>query len=323
MAHVRYPSSMGVSFSVDLTISDSIMVEVEAARYVSDAPAEGRRTRTSSVAVERWRRRSLPIEPHCIKVSEAGQQSIRVADNLELFVRVRPANAKGVAAVTLALLNLSVAQDNSSDRDETAFFQPRITVRPVAESSPFVERPPLGSADTDEEAGAYRLLYRHAPSFATGHGCAVEWEPSKVAVNELAGVPAPRWVRTTFVPTYDLRLADSNLEIDVARLGMHRLATVSDAEVIAALKGFTSGYRAWIRQRRNQVDDIADKSLRETALEHLRRCTTSCDRMDAGIEILADPADPAPMESVPTCEPFHGTAACSYGMAEILGPRCV
>ncbi|MEU9842597.1 helicase-related protein [Actinomadura sp. NPDC048032] len=297
MAHVRYPSSMGMSFSVDLTISDSIMVEVEAARYVSDAPAEGRRTRTSSVAEEPWRRRSLPIEPHCIKVSEVGQQSIRVADNLELFVRVRPANAKGVAAVTLALLNLSVAQDNSSNRDETAFFQPRITVRPVAESSPFVERPPLGSADTDEEAGAYRLLYRHAPSFATGHGCAVEWEPSKVAVNELAGVPAPRWVRTTFVPTYDLRLADSNLEIDVARLGMHRLATVSDAEVIAALKGFTSGYRAWIRQRRNQVGDIADKSLRETALEHLRRCTTSCDRMDAGIEILADPADPAPMEA--------------------------
>ncbi|KAB2340872.1 helicase-related protein [Actinomadura rudentiformis] len=297
MAHVRYPSSMGMTFSVDLTVSDSIVVEVEAARYVADVPAEGRRSRTSSVADESWRRMSLPIQPRSIKVSEVFQQSIRVADNLELFVRVRPANADGVAAVTLALLNLFVAQDNTSDRDAMAFFQPRITVRPVDGSSCFVERPSLGSADTDEEAGAYRLLYRHGPNFATGHGCAVEWDPVEVAINDLAATPAPQWIRTTFVPTYDLRLADSNLEIDVARLGMHRLATASDAEVVAALKGLTAGYRAWIQRRSEQAEGISDEGLRETAFEHLERCTAACDRMDAGIELLGNPADTAPMEA--------------------------
>ncbi|GAA2141567.1 helicase-related protein [Actinomadura napierensis] len=297
MANVRYPSSMGMTFSVNVTDTESILVEVEAARYVVDVPREGRRSRTSSVAGESWRRMDLAIEPRTINVSEAGQQRIEVADKLELFVRVRPVNSEGVSAVTLALLNRFESPPNTGDRDAMAFFQPRITVRSVDGSSPFVERPSLGSADTDEELNAYRLLYRHAPNFATGHGCAVEWEPIEVAVNDMASAPRTRWIRTTFVPTYDLRLADSNLEIDVARLGMHRLATASDAEVIAALKALTAGYRAWIQRRSEQVQSISAENLRKTAVEHLERCTEACDRMDAGIELLASPTDTLPMEA--------------------------
>ncbi|GAA2096325.1 helicase-related protein [Actinomadura alba] len=297
MANVRYPSSMGMTFSVDVTVADAILVEVEAARYVTDAPVEGRRSRTSSVAEESWRRTSLAIEPRSIKISEAGQQRMALADNLELFVRARPANPEGVSAVTLALLNQFKSSGDAADRDGMAFFQPRITVRSVDGSSPFVERPSLGSADTDEELNAYRLLYRHAPNFATGHGCAVEWEPIEVAINDMATTPTTRWVRTTFVPTYDLRLADSNPEIDVSRLGMHRLASASDAEVIAALKTLTSGYRAWIQRRSGQLQSISADSFRETASEHLKRCSEACDRMDAGIELLADPTDAAPMEA--------------------------
>jgi hypothetical protein len=297
MANVRYPSSMGMTFSVDVTVAETILVDVEAARYVADVPREGRRSRTSSVAGESWRRTSLPIETRSIKVSEAGQQRIELADKLELFVRVRPANSEGVSAVTLALLNRFESSGNAGDRDSMAFFQPRITVSSVDGSSPFVERPALGSTDTDEELNAYRLLYRHAPNFATGHGCAVEWEAIDVAVNDMATAPSTRWIRTTFVPNYDLRLADSNLEIDVARLGMHRLATASDAEVIAALRSLTSGYRAWIQRRSDQVQSISAESLRKTAVEHLKRCTEACDRMDAGIELLADPTDTLPMEA--------------------------
>ncbi|TDB86943.1 DNA helicase [Actinomadura sp. KC216] len=296
MANVRYPSSMGMTFSVDVKVAESIRVEVEAARYVADAPREGRRSRTSSVTGESWRRKSLAIEPRSIKVSEAGQQRIELADKLVLFVRVRPANSEGVSAVTLALLN-RFESSGSGGRDGMAFFQPRITVRSVDGTSPFVERPSLGSADTDEELNAYRLLYRHAPNFATGHGCAVEWEPVQLTVNDMATAPSTRWIRTTFVPTYDLRLADSNLEIDVARLRMHRLATASDAEVIAALRALTSGYRAWIKCRSDQVQSIPLDDLRKTAVEHLKRCTEVCERMDAGIELLADPTDTLPMEA--------------------------
>ncbi|WP_034518484.1 helicase-related protein [Actinomadura rifamycini] len=297
MANVRYPSSMGMTFSVDLTVAETIVVEVEAARYVPDSPLKGRRGRTGSVAAESWRRTGLEVEPCRIDVSRTGRRRIGLAENLELFVRVRAANADGVAAVTLALLNRNEASRSTGGRDALAFFQPRITVRSADGSSPFVERPVPGAADTDEELTAYRLLYGHAPNFATGHGCAVEWESVEVAVNDVATAPTTRWIRTTFVPAHDLRSADSNPEVDTARLGMHRLATASDDEVIAALRTLTSGYRAWIERRTGQLEDISHEDLRRTAAEHLRRCTEACDRMDAGIETLADSSDPAPMEA--------------------------
>jgi hypothetical protein len=297
MANVRYPSSMGMTFSVDTTAADSIVVEVEAARYVP-AATEGRRSRTSSAAEEAWQREPISVAPPSIKVSMANQpEPIRLMDNLRLFVRVRKANADGVAAVTLALINTFKASVNSADRDATAFFQPCITVRATDGSSPFVERPSLGSADSDEELNSYRLLYRHAPIFATGHGCAVEWEPSDIAINDMAAKPSTAWIRTTFVPTYDLRLADSNPTIDTESLGMHRLATASDAEVISALQGLTSGYRRWIEHRMEQARSIFDDRLQKTAVEHLERCKAVCGRMDAGIELLANSVDPTPMEA--------------------------
>ncbi|GAA3794231.1 helicase-related protein [Sphaerisporangium flaviroseum] len=297
MANVRYPSSMGMTFSVDVTVADTILVEVEAARYVPE-PVEERHSRTNAVAERSWRREPISISPCSIKTSVAGQPApIPITDNLELFVRVRQADAEGVAVVTLALINTFRSSTNSADRDATAFFQPRVTVRGVDGSSPFVERPSLGSADSDRELNSYRLLYRHAPIFATGHGCAVEWESSEVVVNDMEAKPSAAWIRTTFVPTHDLRLADSNPTINVERLGIHHLATASDTEVVSALQDLTSGYRQWIERRSEQVQNILDGEFRTTAVEHLERCKTACGRMDAGIKLLADSMDPAPMEA--------------------------
>ncbi|MFB4285928.1 helicase-related protein [Nonomuraea sp. MTCD27] len=298
MANVRYPSSMGMTFAVDVSKTESITIEVEAARYIPES-AEERRSRTSAVAEEAWRREPVLIPPRDIMVSMADDPDpIPLADNLVLFVRVRQADANGIAAVTLALINTYKSSANSADRDTTSFFQPRITVRGAEKSSsPFVERPALGSADTDEELISYRLLYRHAPVFATGHGCAVEWEPSEVAINDMATQPSTAWIRTTFVPTHDLRLADSNPAIDVGRLGMHRLAKASDGEVVSALRDLTAGYRRWIEQSDERARNIADEGLRRTAITHLERCKTACTRMNAGIELLANPADPTPMEA--------------------------
>lgn len=296
MANVRYPSSMGMTFAVDLGVADEVVVEVEAARYASEMMSDGRRSRTSSVGGECWRRQPLSIESRTLNVSVAGQEQIHLTDDLELFVRVRPADSRGIVAVTLALLNRLQTTANA-DRDAMAFFQPRITVKGVDGTAPFVERTAVGTADSDEELNSYRLLYRHAGSFATGHGCAVEWEPSEIEINDVESAASTSWIRTTFVPKHDLRLADSNPSIDVGRLGMHHLATASDAEVISALRALTAGYRDWIECRRQQVSSIAAADLRETAVDHLNRCASACDRMEAGIGLLADPADSAPMEA--------------------------
>ncbi|MET8334070.1 helicase-related protein [Streptosporangium canum] len=285
MANVRYPSSMGLTFAVDTTASETILVLVEAAHYVSESSAERVRKRSADNVDERWERRPFSIPPHSVDVTTPGQQRIELTDGLQLFARIRPANDHSVVAVTVALLN-TITIPYGGDRDAVSFFQPRITVTAPDRTAAFVERIPPGRTDGDEELNSYRLLYRHAPTFATGHGCAVEWAHTPSEINDVASSRTAQWIRTTFVPTYDLRLADSNPEIDTRALGMAYLAEASNSEVVSALEGLTSGYRGWIRKRREQAEELVDTEFKEIALDHLRMCDKACDRMEAGIKLL-------------------------------------
>ncbi|WP_031168356.1 helicase-related protein [Streptosporangium roseum] len=288
MANVRYPSSMGMTFAVDTTVTDVIIVTIEAARYVSESTGERVRKRSTDDIDERWRRQAIPIEPRQLPISEPGQHWIDVSENLELFARVRSKDGRGVVAVTVALIN-TLKIPFGADRDTASFFQPRITVSSAIETSPFIERTAPGTPDGDEELNSYRLLYRHAPTFATGHGCAVEWEHTPNEINDATSTRATQWIRTTFVPTYDLRLADSNPKIDTRALGMLHLADAPDSEVLSALRGLTTGYRQWIEERRAEAVQLTEPDLQKIAMDHLKECVKACDRMDAGIGLLKGP----------------------------------
>ncbi|GII52787.1 DNA helicase [Planotetraspora thailandica] len=288
MANVRYPSSIGMTFAVDSTVTDVIIVTIEAASYVQESAGERVRKRSTDDTDERWRREAIQIDPQELPVGEPGQHRISIADSLELFARVRPQDGRGIVAVTVALINTRKISFGA-DRDAASFFQPRITVSSSTERSPFVERTAPGASDSDEELSSYRLLYRHAPTFAAGHGCAVEWEHTPDEINDVSSTRAARWIRTTFVPTYDLRLADSNPKIDTRALGMLHLAKAPDSEVLSALRGLTGGYRQWIEDRRNEAVNLAEPDLQKIAIDHLDACTKACARMDAGIGLLNGP----------------------------------
>lgn len=288
MANVRYPSSMGLTFAVNSTITESVVVEVDVAQYVSEAPAERSRLRSTDHVEELWHRRSIPVEPLAISVGEAGQIRQPVSDNLELFVRIREKDARGAVAVTVALINKHRVPPGA-DRDPYAFFQPCITVRGSTETPVFVERAAPGTPDGDDELNSYRLLYRHAPTYATGHGCAVDWERSLVAVNDVATARSVRWISTTFVPRYDLWLADSNPDIDTRFLGMMRLAQAPDTEILSSLRSLTAGYQRWIEDRTIDAAQIPEEDLKRIAHDHLDVCAAACRRMEAGIDLLDGP----------------------------------
>ncbi|SEG94127.1 Helicase conserved C-terminal domain-containing protein [Thermomonospora echinospora] len=287
MANVRYPSSMGMTFAVDSKITPTVTITADVARYVPETTVTPVKKRSTEVEEERWRRVPQAIEPQSIALLTPGRIGLPLIEGLELVVVTRPVDAEGHVSVTVALLNkFKVAQ--GADRDSVAFFQPRLIATGPAGTAPFVERPAPGTPDGDEELDSYRLLYRHAPTFATGHGCAVEWEYTANAVNSVTGSGGASSIRTTFVPKYDLWLADSNPAIDTAHLGMRHLATAPAAEVVEALRGLTQGYRAWIQDRRTDIRELRPQDLAEIASGHLDLCEEACDRMDAGIMALSD-----------------------------------
>lgn len=287
LANIRFPSSMGLTFAVDTRLCGEINVVIEAARYyaviVDEAAGRPRRfrRRTAPGATEEWRREPLRPEPLRIPVKvPVDSKRAQVADGLEVFWRVRPVSADGAASVTIVLLNARRASTTEL-RDSDAFFQPRISITVDGAAPVFVERPSVAPPAADEDLQAYRLLYRHARAFAIGHGSSVEWDVSPVDPAHATSI------RTTFVPAHDVRVSDSNPNIQAKCLEMRYLAAAPKTDVLPELDRFCSGYQKWISERDTELSALS-QDLRDVAASHLRGCAGALSRMAKAAGVLGE-----------------------------------
>lgn len=284
-SNVRYPSSCGLTFAVDLHAARSIRVAIETARYArrpADALGDDSRAaedgEPSPEAEDLWRRTPVEIAPVPIDVSvvDDGRVPRPLADGLELFCRVRKPGADGAVSVTLVLMNVHVAAKTGL-RDELAFFQSRLTVDAAdAAAPPFAARESSTVGIADDDLAGYRLLYRDARTYAVGHGCSVEWDCDD-------GAPDAR-IWTTFAPEHELLLADSNPAVEAVPI--LQLASDPREAVLARLSSFTDGYAAWTKERRAEIDALP-LDLREAAERHIGACERAVERMRSGASVLA------------------------------------
>lgn len=293
LAHVRYPSSMGITFAVDPSATRAIRVTISAARYrpIGDEPLSEHSafegppdqpdqvtSRSFRVDSRRWQR--VPISPFQTELDitvAADDLRLEAAPGLELYARVRR-EIEGAVPVTLALINTNPWR--GGHRDDDSFFQPSISVgAPEADRPPFVERPSRIPEDgADEESLSYRLLYRHAASFAVGHGCSATWEAAPES-------RTAQRVSTTYTPTYELLLADSNPAIDSPGLVMRNLAYGRRGDVVRWLSDVADEYERWIAGLRPQLEDIPE-DLREAGQENVNRCELTLERIRSGVRLL-------------------------------------
>ena len=298
LANVRMPSSMGLTFAVDPTVDSRVRFVVSAATYVpEDAegnPVAAKRStaRTTDAQREKWRRVALQVNPVLVDVSTPGiLPPFVLHPGLELRVLVRP-EVRGTATVTATVVNnLKVGQYDL--RDAHCFYQAVLEVFASTEGTrPFVERPAaLGAVDVEQALS--RLLYRHAPSFATGHGCAAQWDWTPPAVGEpgteRAAVDA---LRTEFVPSHEGLLTDSNPEIDDSRLSMLSLGEAPGAHIVSALSELLAAYERWTSSQEQQADRLPRVEQQRVAQEQIARCREALRRMRGGIALLADKSRP-------------------------------
>ncbi|URN17710.1 MULTISPECIES: helicase-related protein [Streptomyces] len=295
----RRPSSVGLTFAVDPVVCREITISARAAVYEPE-DAEGRKiparrseARTTSDQRERWRRVELDLPNTTVDVTCPGRGASRdlVDDTVRLEVRMRPPSpTTGTVTVTVTLVNLQRVSGREL-QDAFALFQPGLTVRAANGAGAFVERPAgLSAVDSELEIG--RLLHRHAPTFATGHGCAAvwDWTPPPVGLTEMKPARVAE-VRTEFVPTHEVLLTDSNPEIDAHALTMLGLATAPDTKVIDALKGLAVGYERWIDRKRREAAALAGTSYEKAASDQVASCAEALGRIREGITRLGDKPD--------------------------------
>ncbi|MFD9060131.1 helicase-related protein [Kitasatospora purpeofusca] len=300
LANMRMPSSIGLTFAVDPAVARRLRFTVRAGIYVPQdeegrpVPAKRSEARTTKSQQENWRR--VPLDPEAVEIDITSPGNLPptvLHAGLELRVLVRPPSGpEGTVTVTATVVN-SLEIGPYDLRDAHCFYQPVLEVTGVTEGSiPFVERP-AALAAVDSEQALSRLLHRHAPSFATGHGCAAQWDwsPSPIGEpdTERAAVGA---VRTEFVPAHEVLLTESNPLIDTKALTMHGLGTADAEDIVASLHRLLAGYEEWVDAQEAQVRSAALDGHRRTATEQIGRCRHALRRMRVGVDLLADPTRP-------------------------------
>jgi hypothetical protein len=268
MASVRYPSAMGLTCGVDRGAASSIRLTVTGARY----------RREDGEDRDRWMREPIHVSCDIPLKGEENAHRQTLADGLEIFVRERRPAEDGHSALTVALLNTHELPAGEWRRDAHCFFQVEFDLDAHGDAA-FVDRSRRDGLGVDSDAESYALLYRHSPTFATGHGCGASWT---VDHEDAARATS---VRSATAPTHDLLLSDNNPDVDSPFFSMRRLVESPREDVLAGLVAFVDGYRAWIEARRAEVDDLPG-SLTPTAHRHLGDCKEAADRIEAGIELL-------------------------------------
>ncbi|MCZ4510682.1 helicase-related protein [Streptomyces sp. ActVer] len=294
----RRPSSMGLTFAVDPTISDSIVVSARAAVYEptdpegKPIPARRAEARTTSEQRERWRRRELVLPDTPVDVTTpAPDKRFDLGAGAALRVNVRrPHPTTGTVTITVTLVNTHQVGEREL-QDAFSLFQCGLTVRAADGSTAFIERTAPASSHDDDVASS-RLLHRHAPTFAVGHGCAAEWDwtPPPIGMTDTVRAAVAK-VRSQFVPSVEVLLTDSNPEIDSSALSMLGLAEKFDIEVLAALEDLATGYERWIHRKAAEAEALTGDTHEEPARNQVEACREALDRIREGIELLRTKPD--------------------------------
>jgi len=183
---------------------------------------------------------------------------------------------RGTRSVSVFLVNKRKPAPDLT-RDEAYAFQAELE---VCCDLPLVPRPNVRGLDTDDwDERVADLQYRDAFEYAVGHGVATHAEVDKNG--------ECRAVQTCWMPLAEVeRVAPASLT--GVELEMEKLACLADgAEARQQLGALVTLYRQWITAQKTKAP-TSPKRRADTADELLRRANIAGDRIDIGINLLAD-----------------------------------
>jgi hypothetical protein len=281
----RFPSSIGISVLVpagerflDVTVSWG---DYRLEEHLAEPGAEPARAPR-----EIWQR-TPGFKKLSVDLDGPRQIEISGSDGLHLSVRTRPIRSKGfdlvppgTRAVAIFLVNGRKPAEENRRKDERFAFQAALRVELPAG---FVPRPNLrglSSKEWDEQVAD--LQYRNAWEFAVGHG---------IATHAVEKNGTCRVVETTWIPTAQVEKVVPGGVPESVELRMETLAAFDTQAALAdKLRPLVQEYGQWLDGQKEEAKGIDHPNRRAVADELLRRAGLVRDRIEAGIELLAEDA---------------------------------
>jgi hypothetical protein len=252
------PASLGVSF---LHGSTSLRVDLSAGVYEKQQDDE-------------WMRRAIGGTEY-IDIAGSGSMPV-LEERATLSWRSRQHSGKRLTTIALSSY-AEVPAGEAKRHPELCLFQVELS---CFDDSGLIPYPQTGVRASEEDRElAFR--YRDKPSFAVGHGVAVDWSP----------VDAPTTVTTRMIPEVEVSAIRAKAGSgDAVRMRWLADEGVSTDDLVHGLRGVASDYAKWIDEQETVADASAEGDDRDTAMKIVARQRRALARMEEGIELLGTDA---------------------------------
>ena len=280
-----FPSSMGMSFLISqptkalpTTVhwADYKPIELERPAISVEEPVDKKKRK-----LEGWQR--IPQSASLIVPIQSAQDAFEIeipdGSGLTLVVNCRPVIdhrfESGTLSVSIFLVNYRKMP--FSEKDAAFAFQTCLMVQCPEGFVPRSDLRGLDSKDSDEAIAS--LQYRHDYEFAVGHNVSV-----------IAHSSDPQHcteVCTTWIPSAEVPKVEA-APLPMVQLGMEALAAADNVDAIRQmLSPMVAEYRTWITAQYNTpIEPPSANNVAQALLNDARR---ACDRIESGIDSLADP----------------------------------
>jgi hypothetical protein len=301
MANCAQQSAMGISTQLEKK-NQAITIGIHWGEYVGFCKCHQDRPATDNWKKERqyhkpdaWQRESYQ-KTFTINVDIASldaKETIFAYDGLEIRKILRETDE----AIILTVVLINKRDDSPEARYARLIYQPEIRLTAQC-NAPFKGRVNTGNKVNDEEYWLYELLYQNARQYAVGHGCSASWDEMANIVTE---------VSTIWIPRQRVAKASGDLPIDFSDaqkkplfndtdfLNLDVLSRQQDKKsIIHKLRNLTIVYKKWIDHREEEIPAVtagfgADaERVAQVAKDNIVFCRKQFDRIDAGIDYLAD-----------------------------------
>jgi len=297
LANLARPCSMGFSFLAELNNDCSLTITAKGGRYRRREAehTESGKTKTtlwwlrSNVKITTTFKAQSILEKNGIIPSDVPPVTVNCDGldiRIELFSRPAPSNKEGnspLRLITICMVNRTGMKAVDS-LDENCLFQSRFVVKAVDRNGAGIVHPyPVPElSSSNEEEQSLRLLYRKSLTFATGHGCAADWDSTEGATRSSAvkAVPFPVFETASITPQI---FREDGSELLVSMISLAGLDKNNDG--MSSLEEVVQRYGLWIDKKEEEARGLAEEYQNATRL-HLFQCRRCHARMLDGLTYL-------------------------------------
>jgi hypothetical protein len=180
---------------------------------------------------------------------------------------------------TISISHQMQLADDSVYSLENCFFQIGLEISSL-KSSFLPIKTPL-QAGSGAQAKSLDLLFRDKLSYATGNGCATDWEDKKDC----------KKIWTDFLPSFEVKSIEPTQAFD---LKMEQLANIdnqyTNEEAFSCLDDICIQYKEWINEQEEAAKEL-DEHHKETAKNHIASAKSWLKRIETGVEIIKNDED--------------------------------